>query len=139
MIILDTNVLSEVMRPDPSAGVVGWLMKQPRASLFTTTITRGEILYGLRLMPEGQRRDRLWGVALDIFNIDFAGRLLEFDSDAADAFAEISASRRLAGAPMSQFDAMIAAMACSRGAILATRNVKDFVGCGIDVVNPWDC
>ncbi|WP_248805561.1 type II toxin-antitoxin system VapC family toxin [Pseudomonas sp. MWU13-2100] len=139
MIILDTNVLSEIMRPVPATGVMKWLQMQPRASMFTTTMTRGEILYGVRLMPEGARRDRLWDIALDIFNIDFAGRLLGFDSDAADAFAEISASRRHAGSPISQFDAMIAAMACSRGAILATRNIKDFIGCGVDVVNPWDC
>ncbi|MCY1182961.1 Toxin FitB [compost metagenome] len=137
MIILDTNVLTEVLRPVPDPLVLSWLRKQPGASLFSTTITRSEVLYGVRLIPEGQRREALWEAALAIFNEDFAGRVLSFDSDAADAFAEISAARRLAGKPLSQFDAMIAAVARSRGAVLATRNVKDFVECGVEVVNPW--
>lgn len=114
-----------------------WLEAQPRLSLFTTAITRGEILYGLRLLPDGRRRRRLWDAALAIFNEDFAGRVLSFDSDAADAYADIGALRRMAGRPISQFDAMIAALVSSRGATLATRNAKDFDGCGIGVVNPW--
>jgi predicted nucleic acid-binding protein len=137
MIVLDTNVLSEALRPSPEPSVLDWLARQPRASLFTTTVTRGEILYGIRLLSDGKRRRGLWGVAIKIFSDDFAGQVLSFDNEAADTYAEIAASRRIAGKPISQFDAMIVAMARSRGASLATRNVKDFEQCGVDVVNPW--
>ena len=137
MIVLDTNVLSELLRPAPEPRVLTWLANQPRASLFTTAVTQGEILYGIRLLPDGQRRRKLAEAVLAIFNEDFAGRVLSFDGDAAGAYAEIGTSRRAAGRPISQFDAMIAAMTRSRGATLATRNAKDFEGCGIDVVNPW--
>jgi toxin FitB len=137
MIVLDTNVLSEALRPVPEPSILDWLSDQPRASLFTTAVTRGEILYGIRLLSDGKRRQGLWDAANKIFDEDFAGHVLSFDSDAADMYAEIAASRGIAGKPISQFDAMIAAMARSRGAILATRNVKDFDDCGIDIVNPW--
>ena len=137
MIVLDTNVLSEALRPVPERPVLDWLADQPSGSLFTTTVTRGEILYGIRLLSDGKRRKGLWDAANKIFDEDFAGHVLSFDGDAADMYADIAASRRIAGKPISQFDAMIAAMARSRGAILATRNVKDFESCGIEVVNPW--
>jgi predicted nucleic acid-binding protein len=137
MIVLDTNVLSEVLRPAPEPRVVDWLKDQPRTSLFTTTVTRGEILYGIRLLPAGKRRDGLWDAAIKIFDIDLAGQVLIFDNVAADEFAQISASRRVAGRPIAQFDALIAATTRSRGAKLATRNVTDFEGCDIEVINPW--
>jgi predicted nucleic acid-binding protein len=137
MIVLDTNVLSEALRPVPEPSVLAWLANQPRASLFTTAVTRGEILYGIRVLPDGKRRRGLWDAAKNIFDEDFAGHVLSFDSEAADMYGEISASRRTAGKPISQFDAMIVAMARSRGASLATRNVKDFDDCGTDVINPW--
>jgi predicted nucleic acid-binding protein len=137
MIVLDTNVLSEVLKASPDRRVLAWLKDQPRPSLFTTTVTRGEILYGVRLLPDGKRRRALWDAALAIFNEDFAERLLSFDGDAADAYAEVGAVRRAAGRPISQFDAMIAGMARSRGASVATRNAKDFEDCGVDVVDPW--
>jgi toxin FitB len=138
MIVLDTNVLSEVLRPVPEQRVLDWLANQTRASLFTTTVTRSEILYGLRLLPAGGRRQSLWNAAEQIFNEDFAGRVLSFDNDAADAYASIAAARRSLGKPISQFDAMIAAVTHSRGATLATRNVKDFVECGIEIIDPWN-
>jgi predicted nucleic acid-binding protein len=137
MIVLDTNVISEVLRPVPQPSVLDWLANQPRASLFTTTVTRGEILYGIRLLSDGKRRRGLWDAAKKIFDDDFADQVLSFDSDAADMYAEIAASRRAAGKPISQFDAMIIALARSRGASLATRNEKDFEDCGVDVINPW--
>lgn len=137
MIVLDTNVLSEVLRPVPESSVMAWLANQPRASLFTTAVTRGEILYGIRLLSDGKRRRGLGDAAIKIFDEDFAGHVLSFDSEAADMYAEISASRRTAGKPISQFDSMIVAMARSRGASLATRNVKDFDDCGTDIINPW--
>jgi toxin FitB len=137
MIVLDTNVLSEAFRPSPEPCVLEWLAKQPRTSLFTTTVTQGEVLYGIRLLSDGKRRRGVWDAAKKIFAEDFAGQVLSFDSDAAENFAEIAAARRMAGKPISQFDAMIAAMARSRGAILATRNTKDFEDCSIEVVDPW--
>ncbi|WP_373067557.1 type II toxin-antitoxin system VapC family toxin [Thioalkalivibrio sp.] len=137
MIVLDTNVLSEILRPVPESRVVDWIAAQPRSALFTTTVVEGEILYGIRLLPDGARRDALMQAVSAIFAEDFAGRVLPFDRDSALAYAEIAASRRLAGRPISQFDAMIAAVARSRGASLASRNTKDFTDTGIDLVNPW--
>jgi hypothetical protein len=137
MIVLDTNVLSEILRPTPEPKVLALLDSQPRSSLFTTAVTRGEMFYGIRVLPAGRRRQSLWDAMVAIFNEDFAGQVLSFDGDAADAYAEIAASRKSAGKPISQFDAMIAATARSRGAGLATRNGKDFVDCGVDIIDPW--
>ncbi len=137
MIILDTNVLSETLRSAPNPRVIEWFRAQRRAALFTTTITRAEILYGLGLLADGSRKQGLAAAIQAIFDEDFAGRLLSFDSDAADLYATIAVSRKGAGKQISQFDAMIAAVARSAGATLATRNVKDFVDCGITVIDPW--
>lgn len=137
MIVLDTNVLSEILRPVPEPRVLDWMRGQFRSSLFTTTVTRGELFYGICLLPEGQRRQRLQEAAHAIFDEDFAGQVLSFDNESADAYAEIASSRKLIGHPISQFDAMIAAITRSRGANLATRNSKDFTDCGIDVINPF--
>jgi len=138
MIILDTNVLSESVRPHPSPDVLRWLASKPASSIFTTAITQAEILFGLEKMPQGKRRSEVVAAATAILDVEFAGRILPFDSDAARAFAEISASRRAAGRRTSEFDAQIAAIARSLGAALATRNTSDFDGCGIEVVNPWE-
>jgi toxin FitB len=115
MIVLDTNVLSETLRPVPDVRVMAWLGAQPHAALFTTTVTHAEILYGLHLLPDGSRKGALPAAVDAIFVEDFAGRLLAFDSDAADAYARIAGSRKSAGRPISQLDAMIAACARSRG------------------------
>lgn len=137
MIILDTNVLSELMRSKPTILVLKWFAAQPSAGLFTTTLTQAEIFYGLSLLPKGRRRDDLFAAAQPIFEVELAGRILSFDQDAAMAYADIAASRRRAGQPISQIDGQIAAITASRGARLATRNVRDFVDCGIVVVDPW--
>lgn len=137
MIVLDTNVLSETLRSSPDARALAWLEAQSRASLFTTAVTRAELFYGIQLLPQGQRKAGLWEAVQAIFVVDMAGQILSFDNDAADAYAEIAAARKVAGKPISQFDAMIAAITKSRGARLATRNVKDFTDCGIQVIDPW--
>lgn len=138
MIILDTNVLSELMRPAPAPPVLHWIMARPATSLFVTTLTEAEILYGLRLLADGRRRSGLEAAAAALFTIDFAGRVLPFDSAAAQSYAPIAAGRKEAGRPVAQIDAQIAAIAHSRDAAVATRNVTDFEGCAIQVVNPWE-
>ena len=137
MILLDTNILSELMRPTPEAAVEQWLADQPAASVFISAITEAELRYGLALMPSGKRRSALAVEIEDMLGEDFSGRILPFDSPAAVAFAEIAAERRQTGRPISQADAQIAAIARSRGAALATRNVPDFEGCGVEIINPW--
>ena len=137
MIVLDTNVLSELMRPVPEATVANWVATQSAASLFTTTITQAEILHGVLLLSKGRRRDAIEAAADAMFEEDFAGRILPFSSDAAHAYAEIAVARRQSGRPISQFDAQIAAIANATGAAVATRNVPDFEGCGIKVIDPW--
>ena len=137
MIILDTNVLSEVLRPEPHPLVSRWLDHQPAVQLFTTTVTRAEILFGISLLPNGQRRRRLLDAALAIFDEDLRNRVLAFDSSAADAYARIGSARRASGRPISQFDCMIAGIAYAHGARLATRNTRDFADCEIDLVDPW--
>jgi toxin FitB len=137
MIILDTNVLSELMRPDPSPRVVSWIGKQSTMELFTTSFTEAEIFYGIELLAPGKRREGLLAAAEAMFVKDLAGRVFEFESDAARAFSRIAAARRSLGQPISQADAQIAAIAQARRARLATRNVEDFENCGIDLVDPW--
>jgi predicted nucleic acid-binding protein len=138
VILLDTNLLSELLRPSPNAKVLAWFDDQPRASLFTTTITQAELLYGVELLPDGQRKATLMQAVLEIFSIDMAGRVLAFDAEATRVYATIAAQRKNSGSPASQFDAMIASIAFCHGATLATRNVKDFHDCGIELVNPWE-
>jgi toxin FitB len=138
VIVLDTNVLSETLRRAPAASVSRWMKAQPSTSLFTTTICEAEIFYGLALMPRGRRRTRLEQAVAAIFEEDLADRILPFDSAAARAFGPIAAIRRGLGRPITEFDAQIAAIAHSRGATLATRNVEDFANCGIKVISPWD-
>lgn len=137
MIILDTNVLSELMRPTPEGRVLDWIAAQPATSLFTTTITQAEILYGLALLPAGRRKSRLERAADGTFQEDLGGRVLAFDGVAARMYAAVAAERRGAGRPISHFDGQIAAICRSRGAALATRNVTDFIGCGIELMDPW--
>jgi hypothetical protein len=137
MIILDTNVLSEILRPKPSSKVLEWIGSQPSALLFTTTITEAELFYGIALLPDGKRRRALEVAVGLIFTDDLAGRVLPFDSAAAREYALIAASRRRAGRRMAEADGRIAAIARSRGAILATRNVDDFTDCELEVIDPW--
>jgi predicted nucleic acid-binding protein len=137
VIILDTNVLSECLKPAPDARVMAWIAAQPSGSLFTTAVVEAEILYGIRLLADGARKAALASAVRAIFAVDLAGRVIPFDRDCAEVFAEIAASRKISGQPISQFDAMIAAATRSRGATLATRNQRDFADCGIDLIDPW--
>lgn len=125
------------MKQVPSAQVLRWLASQPALTLFTTTLTQAEILYGIELLPRGKRRTALQSAVEAMFEEDLGGRLLPFDSDAARVFPGIVAARRALGRPMSQIDAQIAAIARSRRAAVATRNTNDFEDCGVTVLNPW--
>lgn len=137
MIVLDTNVISELMRPDPHQRVFAWVASQPRRTLFAASISQAEILHGIACLPEGKRRDALAVTADAIFSEEFAGRILAFDSKAAPQYAAISAARRAAGKPINGFDALIAATALAAGASIATRDTGGFEACGVTVINPW--
>jgi predicted nucleic acid-binding protein len=137
MIILDTNVLSEVMRPEPSPRVIKWIDRQSFGELFTTAITVGEIYCGIELLPRGRRRDKLFAAAETIFNREFLDRALAFNAEAARVFSRIYTRRRFRGRPISQSDAQIAAIVQLHGATLATRNIADFESCSIDLFDPW--
>jgi len=138
VIVLDTNILSELMRPAPAEIIVRWVAAQPPTSLYTTSITQAEILHGILLLPPGRRRNALQTAAEAVFGEDFRGRVLPFGSNEAHLYARIAAERRRAGRPISNFDAQIAAIARSAGAAIATRNVTDYDACGVEVINPWD-
>lgn len=138
MIILDTNVLSELMRSEPTVAVFEWVARQPRAMLYTTSINKAEILYGIAALPEGRRRAALAAAAEAMFTEDFFGRVLPFDDAAAVFYADIVASRRRRGQPIEAFDAQIAATARVAGAEVATRDTADFAACGVRLINPWE-
>ncbi|ODG97390.1 plasmid stabilization protein [Nostoc sp. KVJ20] len=126
------------MKPKKSEIVRSWAAQQSLMSLFTTTITQAEILYGIALLPAGKRRDELSQAAHLMFSEDFAGRVLPFDQAAAVAFANIASQRRHNGNPISQADAQIAAICHTHAATITTRNFSDFEGCGISIINPWE-
>lgn len=138
MIIADTNVLSEAMRERPEPRVAAWLEQQPAAEMFTTAITKAEILYGIEIAPPGRKRTRWMTGAEQIFVGMLSGRILPFDDEAATHYAEIAALRRARGREMQEADAQIAAICRLHGATLATRDIRDFEYCGIRVVNPWE-
>lgn len=138
MIVLDTNVVSELMKADPAAAVAQWIGRGDSDAFATTSITEAEILYGVQLLPPGRRRKATEKAAEAMFAEDFAGRILPFDSRAARAYAGIVTERARRGRPISQSDGQIAAIVRSTGSVLATRNVRDFEHCGIGVVDPWD-
>lgn len=138
MILLDTNVLSEFMRQQPSAQVVAWLDEQPAANVYTSAVSRAEIELGIALMPKSRRQEALREAARSMFEEDFAGRCLPFDERAARHYARIVSARMRAGRPISVEDAQIAAIALVHNMRLATRNVSDFKPiAGLDLVNPW--
>jgi predicted nucleic acid-binding protein len=138
MIVLDTNVISELMKPRPLSTVLSWIARGHSGGYWTTSVTQAEILHGVMLLPAGRRRHEIEVAAHAMFATEFAGRILAFDSAAAQSYAEIVSDRRQRGRPISQFDAQIAAVVRAAGATLATHNVRDFEHCGIGVVDPWE-
>ena len=138
MILLDTNVVSAVMAFSPDAAVVAWLDRQDTLTLFASAVTIAEIQYGLRILPEGRRRRSLEDRFARFVAEGFSGRVLPFDAQAAQIYGEIMAARRGAGRPMSILDGQIAAMARAHRLSVATRNVRDFELCGLEVVNPFE-
>lgn len=137
MIVLDTNVVSELMRTGPDANVVDWVGGQAAINLYLSTVSEAELRFGVAILPAGARRERLAAEVEGMLREDFAGRVLPFDSAAAQAYAVIAASRRAAGRPINHADCQVAAIARSRGASVATRDMADFEGSGIDLINPW--
>jgi predicted nucleic acid-binding protein len=137
MIILDTNVLSEFMRAVPNPVVMNWIGLQVTSDVFITTITQAEMYYGLALLPVGKRRNEMERVVQQMFDQDFRGRILSFDSDAALEYAKLASFRRQIGKLIAQADGQIAAIALAQNAILATRNIADFCNCQLTLVNPW--
>ncbi|MFQ8433291.1 type II toxin-antitoxin system VapC family toxin [Amaricoccus sp. W119] len=176
MILIDTNVISELMRPAPSGAVLGWFAARSSTELFLCAVGEAELRTGAAILSEGRRRDSLTAlidavIEVDfagrilvfdsaaakayariaalrrrdsltalidaVIEVDFAGRILVFDSAAAKAYARIAALRRAAGRPIMEADCQIAAIASVHGAIVATRNIADFVGCGVDIIDPW--
>lgn len=138
MVVIDTNIVSELMSAEPSVEVLAWVDDRPRRELFVTVVTESEVRTGIALLPEGRRRRGLAEACERAFGSLFAGRVLPFDSDAARAYADIAAARRGIGRPIGQADGQIAAIARARGMAVATRNVRDFAEMGIDIFNPWD-
>jgi predicted nucleic acid-binding protein len=138
MILLDTNIVSELMKARPDENVLGWLDRQPRSDLFTSAITHAEIELGIALLPNGRRREALASAAQAMFTEDFAGAVLPFDEGTASHYAALVAHRTRIGRPITVEDAQIAAIALRHGLVLATRNSKDFQEIpGLTLLDPW--
>jgi toxin FitB len=137
MIILDTNVLSELTRPEPNEAVLSWADSVPGPEAGITAITVAELLYGIARLPDGRRREQLGAAVHQLIDIDFGGRAHPFDVTAAAHYATIVADREAAGHPISVSDAQIAAICRSLRATLATRNTRDFRDTGTKLIDPW--
>ena len=137
MIILDTNVLSELLRPAPAGQVERWLAAQDGTKVYFTTVGEAELRLGVAMLPAGKRRAALTAAIEGLLDEDFRDRILPFDRPAARAYTTIAAERRAAGRPISQFDCQIAAIARAREATVVTRNTSDYEGCGIELIDPW--
>jgi predicted nucleic acid-binding protein len=138
MILVDTNVVSEIMRVAPSANVLNWLNSQKSSDLYCSAVTIGEIEYGLRILPDGKRRQQLKERFERFVALAFAQRVLTFDEPAARLYGEVMGHRKELGRPMSVPDGQIAAIARSKGFTVATRNTSDFESCGVELANPFE-
>jgi predicted nucleic acid-binding protein len=137
MIILDTNVVSEPLRPEPDPAVIAWLDAQEPQTLYITAVSLAELLAGVASLPKGKRRDALEHALKVQIELLFADRILPFDGDAAEALARSSVEAQANGNTIHFADCAIAAIARAHGFIVATRNVRDFIGTGVEVFNPW--
>ena len=137
MYVIDTNVASELMRPVPQSAVAEWIAERDASEMFLTAVSEAELRYGVASVPAGRRRDMLEAAMNRWLERGFIERILPFDSAAARAYAEIGAGRRRAGRPIGEADCQIAAISRSRGAVLVTRNLRDFQGTGVETVDPW--
>ena len=137
MIIVDTTVISELMRARPEPAVLDWLRARPLAEIATTAINIAEIRHGLARLPFGGRRRELEMTFNTLASRGFADRVFDFDRAAADVFPDLVVARERAGRRLTGFDGLIAAIARSRGLPIATRNIADFADCGLEVINPW--
>lgn len=138
MLVLDTNLVSELMRSEPDPRVLGWVAAQPLHEMAIATVTLMELRFGIATLPHGKRRTELDRRFRQFLAQGFSDRILPFDSAAADACADIRAARRRMGQPIAIEDGMIAAVAKAHVAIVATRDTSGFEGCGISLVNPWE-
>ena len=137
MIVLDTNVVSEAMKPDPHPAVRAWLNNQAAETLYLSSVTLAELLFGVRALPAGKRKDML-ALALDGLMGLFRDGLLPFDIDAARRYAELAVTAKAAGRGFPTPDGYIAAIAASRGFIVASRDTAPYEAAGVSVINPWD-
>jgi toxin FitB len=138
VILLVTNVLSELVRPEPHPAVLAWARSQRLSEMATTAVTEAELRYGLALLPVGHRREALAAAVETLFSRLLGGQVLPFDRAAAPHYADFVAARRVAGRPVATADAMIAAIARASGVTaLATRNTADFESCGVALLDPW--
>ncbi|MBA2322501.1 MAG: type II toxin-antitoxin system VapC family toxin [Pseudonocardiales bacterium] len=137
MIVLDTNVLSELVRQAPERAVLAWLDSLAATDLATTAVTAADLYYGVARLPSGRRRSALAAAVRALLAEDFAGRVLPFDAEAAEACASVVTDRQRLGRPIATAAAQIAAICRSTDATLATRNIKDFQETGIDLIDPW--
>jgi predicted nucleic acid-binding protein len=137
MILLDTNVISEIMRPRPDPRVAAWIQSLPRKEFWTSSVVVAELLSGIELMPPGRKQKGLREAIEAMLTEDFHGQILSFDLAAARHFGQILSARLRLGRPIDEMDAQIAATARVHGAAVATRNVKDFLACEISLINPW--
>jgi predicted nucleic acid-binding protein len=137
MIVFDTNVISETMRPAPEPAVLSWIHSIPRREIWTCTVVLAELFSGVDLMAAGKRQQLLREKMEQLVPALFLNQIFLFDLAAARAYGPILAARRATGRPIDQFDAQIAAIAKANGATLVTRNTPDFEDCGIQLVNPW--
>ena len=138
MIVLDTNVLSELIRPEPDERVTRWVDSLDTGEVTTTSITVAELLYGAGRLPDGRRKKRLQEAIRELIEEDLEGRVEAFDAPAAEHYATMVSEREKGGRPSSTADAQIAAICRGIGATLATRNTSDFEGTGIEVIDPWE-
>ena len=138
MIVLDTNVLSALMRQAPEAAVVSWLDRQPTESIWITSITLFETRLGLALLPKGKRRRALEAAFAELLEKDWENRVLDFDRAAAAEAAALAADRQKAGRPVDMRDTQIAGIVLARRATIATRNIRHFADLKVPVVDPWE-